>query len=116
MLRRLLLLSLLTLSLLGLTVAAQDATPKRVVAYFISWGIYERAYKVTDIPGDLDTAVLALPHHWGIFLDVSALSIVAPLNEEFWQGMLVGFFFFRYGNAARCFVPGLVAGTGFTLF
>lgn len=68
-----------------------------------------------DIPGDLDTAVLALPRHWGIFLDVSALSIVAPLNEEFWKGMLVGFFFFRHGNAARCFVWGVLAGTGFNL-
>lgn len=55
--RRLLLLSLLITSLLGLTAAAQDAPAKRVVAYFISWGIYERAYKVTDIPGDLVTHI-----------------------------------------------------------
>ena len=70
---------------------------------------------IHDIPGDLDTAVLELPRRWGIFLDLSALSLVAPLNEEFWKGMLVAFFFFRRGSAARCFVWGVLAGTGFNL-
>ena len=56
-----------------------------------------------------------LPTGWGIFLDLSTLSIVAPLNEEFWKGMLVGFFFFRRGGLARCFLWGVLAGTGFNL-
>ncbi|MCC6895991.1 MAG: glycoside hydrolase family 18 protein [Anaerolineae bacterium] len=57
MLRRLLLLCVLVTSLLGITVAAQDAPAKRVVAYFISWGIYAREYWVTDIPADLVTHI-----------------------------------------------------------
>ena len=57
----------------------------------------------------------SLPTGWGIFLDLSTLSVVAPLNEEFWKGMLVAFFFFRRGGLARCFLWGVLAGTGFNL-
>jgi RsiW-degrading membrane proteinase PrsW (M82 family) len=42
--------------------------------------------------------------------------VVAPLNEEFWKGMLVGFFFFRKGGAGRCFLWGVLAGAGFNIF
>jgi hypothetical protein len=64
---------------------------------------------------EFDSGVRSLPKGWGIFLDVSTLSIVAPLNEEFWKGMLVAFFFFRRGGVARCFLWGVLAGTGFNL-
>lgn len=61
--------------------------------------------------GGLET----LPRAWGVFLDLTTLSVVAPLNEEFWKGMLVAFFFFRRGGAARCFAWGVLAGAGFNL-
>ena len=64
----------------------------------------------------LEDALRTLPRGWGIFLDLSTISLVAPLNEEFWKGMLVAFFFFRKGGAARCFLWGILAGTGFNLF
>lgn len=63
---------------------------------------------------DMD-GLATLPRGWGIFLDLSTLSVVAPLNEEFWKGMLVAFFFFRRGGAARCFAWGVLAGAGFNL-
>lgn len=56
-----------------------------------------------------------IPRVWGVLFDLSALSVVAPLNEEFWKGMLVGFFFFRKGGAGRCFLWGVLAGAGFNL-
>ncbi len=56
-----------------------------------------------------------LPEAWGIAFDLSVLSVVAPINEEFWKGMLVAFFFFRKGGAARCFVWGVLAGAGFNV-
>ncbi|MEO8540880.1 MAG: PrsW family glutamic-type intramembrane protease [bacterium] len=56
-----------------------------------------------------------LPRAWGIAFDISVLSVVAPLNEEFWKGMLVAFFFFRKGGAARCFLWGVLAGAGFNI-
>ncbi len=70
--------------------------------------------------GDGDTGSLArglpsLPRGWGIAFDISVLSVVAPLNEEFWKGMLVAFFFFRRGGAARCFMWGVLAGAGFNI-
>ena len=65
--------------------------------------------------GGIAEEVRSLPRGWGIFLDLSALSLVAPLHEEFWKGMLVGFFFFRRGGPARCFVWGVIAGAGFNL-
>lgn len=62
-----------------------------------------------------DVAITELPRRWGIFLDVSTLSFAGPLDEEFWKGMVVAFFFFRRGGAARCFMWGVLAGTGFNL-
>ncbi len=56
-----------------------------------------------------------LPRGWGLLFDLSVLSLVAPLNEEFWKGMLVAFFFYRKGGAARCFAWGALAGAGFNL-
>ncbi len=56
-----------------------------------------------------------LPRAWGVAFDISVLSVVAPLNEEFWKGMLVAFFFFRKGGAARCFLWGVLAGAGFNI-
>ncbi len=64
---------------------------------------------------DLEYGLPTLPRGWGIFFDVSVLSIVAPINEEFWKGMLVALFFFRRGGAARCFCWGVLAGSGFNL-
>jgi len=63
----------------------------------------------------IEDGLRTLPRGWGLFFDLSALSLVAPLNEEFWKGMLVAFFFYRRGGAARCFVWGAVAGAGFNL-
>ena len=57
----------------------------------------------------------SVPRPWGIAFDLSALSVVAPLNEEFWKGMLVALFFFRKGGPARCFLWGVLAGAGFNL-
>lgn len=56
-----------------------------------------------------------LPRGWGIAFDISVLSVVAPLNEEFWKGMLVAFFFFRKGGAGRCYLWGVLAGAGFNI-
>jgi hypothetical protein len=68
-------------------------------------------------PGLSDFAdrLATLPHGWGIFLDVSTLSVVAPLNEELFKALIVALFFFRRGGAARCFTWGVLAGTGFNL-
>jgi hypothetical protein len=52
---------------------------------------------------------------WGVAFDLSVLSVVAPLNEEFWKGAIVALFFFRKGSLARCFCWGVVAGSGFNL-
>ena len=61
--------------------------------------------------GNIDTVGTA----WGIAFDLSVLSVVAPLNEEFWKGAIVALFFFRKGSMARCFCWGVVAGSGFNL-
>ncbi len=66
-------------------------------------------------PFDIGSNLPTLPRAWGIFFDISVLSVVAPLNEEFWKGMLVAFFFFRKGGAARCFAWGVLAGSGFNI-
>ncbi|MCC7366306.1 MAG: PrsW family intramembrane metalloprotease [Dehalococcoidia bacterium] len=65
--------------------------------------------------GSFADDLTTLPRSWGVFLDVTTLSVVAPLNEEFLKGMLVGLFFFRRGGAARCFAWGVLAGAGFNL-
>lgn len=64
---------------------------------------------------DISENLPTLPRAWGIAFDISVLSVVAPVNEEFWKGMLVGFFFFRRGGAARCFLWGVLAGAGFNI-
>lgn len=64
---------------------------------------------------NLEDNLPTLPRGWGMVFDLSVLSIVAPLNEEFWKGMLVAFFFFRGGGAGRCFMWGVLAGAGFNL-
>ena len=63
----------------------------------------------------IDEYLWTVPDSWGIAFDLSVLSVVAPINEEFWKGMLVAFFFFRKGGAARCFVWGVLAGAGFNI-
>jgi len=63
----------------------------------------------------IEEGLQTLPRGWGLWFDLSVLSLVAPLNEEFWKGMLVAFFFYRKGGAARCFVWGALAGDGFNL-
>ena len=77
-------------------------------AFLINLKGHGDAFNVSD---NLPT----LPRAWGIAFDISVLSVVAPLNEEFWKGMLVAFFFFRKGGAARCFVWGVLAGAGFNI-
>ncbi|MGK2966600.1 MAG: PrsW family glutamic-type intramembrane protease [Tepidiformaceae bacterium] len=57
-----------------------------------------------------------MPRGWRVFYDVSVFSGFGPLNEEFWKGMLVAFFFFRHGSAGRCFLWGALAGAGFNLY
>lgn len=63
----------------------------------------------------LEDAIRGLPRGWGSFLDLSALSFVAPLNEESWKSFIVALFFFRRGGPARCFAWGALAGSGFNL-
>ncbi len=57
MIRRLLLIILFSLSLVGLKVTAEGESPQRIIAYFISWGIYARSYMVTDVPADMLTHI-----------------------------------------------------------
>jgi hypothetical protein len=66
-------------------------------------------------PGDFESGVRDLPDGWGIFFDLSLLSGVAPLNEETWKGLIVAMFFFRHGGVGRCFLWGVLAGSGFNL-
>lgn len=81
------------------------------VIFGAAWLIEHKGWGDRWDPGFLPT----VPDAWGIAFDLSVLSVVAPLNEEFWKGMLVAFFFFRKGGAARCFVWGVLAGAGFNL-
>lgn len=83
--------------------------------YLVGAGLF-----LINTVGDGDTGNLAaglrdLPRGWGIAFDLSVLSVVAPLNEEFWKGMLVALFFFRKGGAGRCFLWGVLAGAGFNI-
>jgi hypothetical protein len=64
---------------------------------------------------EFERGIEGLPGRWAIFFDLSLLSIVAPINEEIWKGLIVAFFFFRHGGAARCFLWGVLAGSGFNL-
>ncbi|MBA3873102.1 MAG: glycoside hydrolase family 18 protein [Anaerolineae bacterium] len=57
MTRRLPLLLILALSLIGFKVAAESESPQHIIAYFSSWSIYERQYFVTDIGADMLTDI-----------------------------------------------------------
>ncbi len=57
MLRRLTVLLLLCLSLIGLSVRAEGESPQRIIAYFSSWSIYARSFFVTDIDASLLTHI-----------------------------------------------------------
>jgi hypothetical protein len=63
----------------------------------------------------LSDSLRTLPRGWAVFYDLTTLSVVAPLNEEFWKGLIVALFFFRKGGVARCFLWGVLAGAGFNL-
>lgn len=84
-------------------------------AYLVLAGALLIHTKGTGGAFDLENNLPTLPRAWGIFFDLTVLSVVAPLNEEFWKGMIVAFFFFRRGGAARCFLWGVLAGAGFNL-
>lgn len=83
--------------------------------YLVGMAIFLISHFGSGDTTDLERNLPTLPRGWGIFFDVSVLSIVAPINEEFWKGMLVALFFFRRGGAARCFCWGVLAGAGFNL-
>jgi hypothetical protein len=75
---------------------------------------------IADAHSPLDTGVLELdlalvPRNWGIFFDLSVLSVFVPFNEELWKGLLVAWFFFRKGRLGRVFLWGVLAGAGFNL-
>lgn len=84
------------------------------VLYLVLGGRFLIEHKGFGDPWDIGN-LPTLPRAWGIAFDISVLSVVAPLNEEFWKGMLVAFFFFRKGGAARCFLWGVLAGAGFNI-
>lgn len=65
---------------------------------------------------DISQNLQTIPRGLGVAFDISVLSVVAPLNEEFFKGSLVGLFFYRKGGAARCFLWGVLAGAGFNVF
>jgi len=65
---------------------------------------------------DLANNLPTLPRGLGVAFDLSVLSVCAPVNEEFWKGLLVALFFFRRGGAGRCLLWGVLAGAGFNLF
>lgn len=125
-------------------VVSQRYLAANAFAWPISWrewstGIIYGAVGSTTVAGIINTAYLVfmgliliatvgegdssnfldglreLPRGWGIAFDLSVLSVVAPLNEEFWKGTLVAFFFFRKGGAGRCFLWGVLAGAGFNI-
>ncbi|MCC6382104.1 MAG: PrsW family intramembrane metalloprotease [Dehalococcoidia bacterium] len=84
-------------------------------AYLVGVGAWLVSVKGHGFVFPLDDGLRTLPAGWGVFLDLTTLSVVAPLNEELWKALLVALFFFRRGGAARCFVWGVLAGTGFNL-
>jgi len=102
----------------GFTYGAIGATTMGGIVnslYLAGMGEFLVEHHGTDFGGPLIDSLRTLPRGWGLFLDLTVLSVVAPLNEEFWKGMLVGFFLFRRGRAARCFLWGVLAGSGFNL-
>lgn len=64
---------------------------------------------------DVSRGIPRLPREWGIAFDLSVISVVAPLNEEFFKGLIVALFGYRMGGPARAFTWGVLAGTGFNL-
>jgi RsiW-degrading membrane proteinase PrsW (M82 family) len=84
-------------------------------AYLVIVGSLLIHFKGQGSAFNLEDNLPSLPTHWGVLFDLSVLSVVAPLNEEFWKGMIVAFFFFRRGGPARCFLWGVLAGAGFNL-
>lgn len=68
-----------------------------------------------DVGFDIQRGLPALPRNTAILFDLSVLSLVAPLNEEFLKGAIVALFFWRRGSVARCFAWGVLAGAGFNL-
>ena len=68
-----------------------------------------------DVGADVLRGLPDLPRNAGVLFDLSALSVVAPLNEEFFKGFIVALFWWRGGSVARCFAWGVLAGTGFNL-
>lgn len=102
----------------GLIYGAVGATTMGAIlntAYVIFGGAWLISAKGFGDPWAVGDNLRTLPTGWGVAFDLSVLSVVAPLNEEFWKGMLVAFFFFRRGGAARCFVWGVLAGAGFNI-
>lgn len=83
--------------------------------YLVGMGDFLVERYGADAGSSLIDNLRTLPRGWGLFIDLTSLSVVAPLNEEFWKGMLVAFFLFRRGRAARCFMWGVLAGCGFNL-
>lgn len=77
-------------------------------------GVLVERHGNPDLPDAADQ-LASLPQGWGIFLDLSTLSVIAPLNEELFKALIVALFFFRRGGPARCFTWGVLAGTGFNL-
>jgi chitinase len=57
MVRRLPLLLILALSLVGFKVAAEGESPQRIIGYFSSWSIYARQFFVTNIEADMLTDI-----------------------------------------------------------
>ncbi len=102
----------------GLIYGAVGATTMGAIlntAYVVFGGAWLISAKGFGDPWAIGDNLQTLPAAWGVAFDLSVLSVVAPLNEEFWKGMLVAFFFFRRGGAARCFVWGVLAGAGFNI-
>lgn len=102
----------------GLSYGAIGATTVAGIvntAYLVGVGAWLVSVKGHGDVFPLDEGLRTLPRGWGVFLDLTTLSVVAPLNEELWKGLLVALFFFRKGGAARCFVWGVLAGAGFNL-
>ncbi len=78
---------------------------------FIEWFGHGDAWDL----GNLGPHLRALPRGWGIVYDLGILSVLGPMDEEFWKGFLVALFFFRKGSAGRCYLWGVLAGSGFNL-
>lgn len=102
----------------GLIYGAIGATTVGAIVntlYVVLAGAWLISTKGTGDAWSIGENLPTVPTAWGVAFDISVLSVVAPLNEEFWKGMLVAFFFFRRGGAARCFVWGVLAGAGFNI-